>query len=560
MKKTVILAVLLFSAVAFAENGARYLVITTDALYPSILPLAQWKQATGVSARVVTLSQIGSDTASIKNYIRNAWNTWPVRPEYVLIVGSGSTVPARYYYVQHGWSYYSDNIYGDMTGDIRAEIPVGRFPARSTAQLDLMVAKTLMYERTPDLTDSLWMRRMTTIVREADGGDPDDSIYWNNVRNAARQAGAAGFVSCDSFAYSRGHTAGNVVNSVTNGTGLVLYRGNAGGNWYQPFDVNPALTNNGKKLPIIASITCETMTLAPNESMVGDAWVKAGTLTNFRGAVAFFGNTHSASDVARPRGAVARGFFDGLFAENTYKLGKVVLRAKQQLYQEFPTYTGDYRGFNLLGDPDLSIWTATPKALTVSHPADIRPGPQILHVIVGVNSTPVESALVCASMATDTTLYAYGLTNADGEIDLSISPADTGVVRLVVTGRNLYPYDTVIPVTLTAVAEPTMPRRTGTAGLTATPALFSNTTTIRFSTPSSDPKSLPYSLTIYDAAGRSVRTLHSQPAISNLQPATVLSWDGRDETGEPVNAGIYLCVLEDPQGLTLSAARLIKIQ
>jgi len=536
LRKTVLLTVLLLAAVTFAEDGARYLVVTTDALYQSILPLTAWKQATGMKTRVVKLSEIGSDTTSIKNYIRNAYSNWPIPPEYVLLVGAPVSLPARRYSVQGGGSYYSDNIYGDMTGDLEAELAVGRFPARSAAQLDLMVAKTLAYERTPDLTDSLWIRRLTTIVRE--GYDADDTIYWGNVRWAASRAGAAGFVRCDSLSYARGHSSSHVVASVNAGTGLVLYRGTAAGNWYLPFNVDPAQTANGKKLPIVLSITCETITLAPNESMVGDAWMKTGTTSNLRGAVAFFGNTHSAANVARQRGAVCRGFFDGLFVEQAERLGIAILRAKRQLRLEFPTYTSDYRGFNLLGDPALPVWTATPRVPQVIHPATIEPGPQTLHVIVTHNASPVANALVCASM--DTSVYATALTSPDGEVLLDIAPPDTGTLRLVVTGRNLYPYDATVPVLYTALAESPPPAIARQPRVVALPSLFRNSTTVSVSMPGT----VRCRLRLYDAGGRLVHEGMPGPRI---------------ELGRELSPGVYYCALEDASGRRVAGARLTKL-
>jgi hypothetical protein len=95
VKKTLLVLLTAVCVVAMAEDGARLLIISADTLYSSILPLAQWKHATGLSTRVVRLSQVGSDTTSIRNYIRNAWSTWPVKPEYVLLAGAQTFIPAR---------------------------------------------------------------------------------------------------------------------------------------------------------------------------------------------------------------------------------------------------------------------------------------------------------------------------------------------------------------------------------------------------------------------------------------------------------------------------------
>jgi hypothetical protein len=543
LRKFLILALVIAVGLTYAANYAKYVIVCADALYNSILPLAEWKQATGLPTRVVKLSQIvGSDTTALKAFVRDAYSSGPVQPEYLLLVGAGSMLPARLYYYQGQHYLYcsTDNVYADMGGTIEAEIPVGRFPATSAAQLDVMVAKTLKYERTPDLTDSLWMRKLTTIVRE--GGDEDDTLYWNNIRNAATKAAAAGFVNCDSLSYFRGHNSTSVMNSCNAGSGFVFYRGSAQGTWYTPFDqVRPGQLTSTNKLPIICSITCQTLSLAPYEVMLGDSWMRAGTLSNLRGGVAFFGNSHPAAEVARQRGAVARGFFNGLFDEGIYKLGKTVLRAKHELYTEFPTSTNDYRGFNLLGDPDLGIWTATPKPLTVEHPAEILPGSQQLRVVVGTDSQPVQGALVCASM--DTVVYATGYTDSAGTVDLTVNPPDSGRIRLVVTGRNLYPYDAYVHVLSTAVAEPTPVRPAGAYGLTATPAVFTRTCHFTWNSALAGPTRL----SIYDAQGR---LAHRSFAISTSSLEL-------DLTSLP--AGFYLAVLRDHFGHSLGQTRVTKL-
>jgi hypothetical protein len=541
LKKLVGLALLVATGTAFAEVGAQYLVICPDSMYNSVQPLVQWKQAKGLKTKVAKLSETGSDTLSIRNYIRNAWANWPIRPEYILLVGDGSLLPARLY-TWHGSVYCSsDNIYGDIVGDIEAEGVVGRLPAASIAQLNLMVAKTLRYEKNPDVTDSLWMRRMTTIVRE--DGDDDDTIYWGNIRNAATKAGAAGFVNCDSLSYQRGNSSTDVMASCNNGTGLVLYRGAASGSWYQPFDhVQPGAITATNQLCIVTSITCQTMALDPYSVMLGDSWMRAGTMSDLRGAVAFFGNTHPAARVAAERGAVARGFYNGLFDEGIWKLGRTALRAKHQLHEEFVDDTSDYRGFNLYGDPELGIWTATPRLLAVVHPGSIEPDSQGVTVTVHHDSAPVQNALVCASM--DTSIQVTGYTDSTGQVVLAIVPEHEGILRLVVTGRNLYPYDTTIAVISTPVAEPAMATRSSRLGSRGTPTTFRGTTRITWNPARTDAAAL----TIFDATGRAAGEW------------TVAGTSRFEWSAGAAEAGIYIVVLRDRSGRVLDHLKLLKTE
>ncbi|MFO7676166.1 MAG: C25 family cysteine peptidase [bacterium] len=543
MSRAAVLVLAIFlTGTAVAEDGARFLIIAYDNYADAVQPLAKWRQAAGISTRLVLTSETGTDTAAIRNYIYNAWSTWPTRPEYVLIVGSPSNIRA-YSYGRQQWRYYSDNYYGDMTGSIQAEIAVGRFPARSVTDAELMVAKTLAYEREPYREDSLWMLRLTTIVRE--GGDFDDTIYWNNSRNLARLAGENGFVACDSLSTYRGHNVSHVYNSVNTGTGFVMYRGTAGGWWRDPFNVNPYNTANGTKLPIILSMTCETMSLDPYDVLLGQYWVYAGTTADPAGAVAFFGNTYSAVSVARQRGAVARGVAAGLFSDRLDRLGPITLRGKQQLLAEFPSDTFDYRGFNVLGDPCLAVWTGRPLVLEVARPREILTGPQDLDVTVTHEGAPVANAVVCASL--DSTVWTVDTTDADGRAALAIDPPHIGSLRLVVTGRNLVPFDGTIPVVPElGVAGPALPPLLPGFRFEARPTVASGPVRFKWSDP------VAWRLEVTDKLGRTVRTV-------DADGRTALAWDGRDGQDRPARAGVYFARLVDRAGRGLASCRLLRL-
>ncbi len=542
MKQIVTIALALFACAAVAQEGAKYLVIAYDDYFDAVQPLAEWRHASGIQTVLVPTSVTGTDTALIRRYIVNAWNNWPVAPEFVLIVGSPYQIRTRLY----GWGhfrYYSDNYFADLYGDVKAEIAVGRFPCRTAAEAELLVAKTLAYEHDPYTEDSTWMLNTTTIVRE--DGDSDDTIYWGNARNLARLAGEHGFIGCDSLSTYRGNDVDDVFDAVNRGTGLVMYRGTAGGWWRDPFNINPLSTANGRKLPIVLSITCETMSLSPYEQLLGENWMFAGSATGPKGAVSFFGNTHSADNVARQRGAVARGIATGLFTDELPRLGPVAVRAKLQLISEFPSSVDDYRGFNLYGDPCMPVWTGRPLELAVDHPNEILRGEQEIDVTVTNDGSPVAGAVVCASM--DSTVWIVDTTGTEGQARLNIAPVDTGVMRLVVTGQNLLPYDGTIPVvTELAVSEPVVHvRRPGL--VSARPSVTDNMTLLSwFGTAAAR-------IEIRDNLGRTVRTLDAAGRTKAL-------WEGQDGQGRSVRAGVYFCRLTDDMGHVLGSCRVLRVE
>jgi len=444
---------LLSVVLCFAQNSARLLIIAHDQYVPQLQDFADWKTKCGMLARVVPLSEVGSNAAEIQSYVRDAYNTWNPRPEYLLLVGYGGQVPA-YRYTS---GIYTDNYYADMTGDYQAELKYGRFPCRTLAQCSLMIAKTLNYERAPLLSDTLWFRTGLTIVRE--DNDPDDSIYLENAHRAMNYMRQNGFAGFDSLSSNRGHDVTDVYNSVTSGRSFVMYRGVGTVNWYTPFAANPGATNNGYKLPVVLSGTCMTMTLAPNESMVGDGWLRAGSVASPRGAVAFFGNTRAAGDVAGQRSAVVRGFMRAYFADSVATLGEAALAGKAQLEIEYHEPL-DYQGFNLLGDPTLRYWTAMPFAVQAEYDSVVPVAAGSFPVVVRKAGQPLPNALVCVRKGSE--VYEWGVTDAQGSVMLGVAPVSPGMMEVTVTGRNVLPFEGASRVAdgdagVASLIEPVMP-------------------------------------------------------------------------------------------------------
>lgn len=99
-----------------------------------------------------------------------------------------------------------------------------------------------------------------------------------------------------------------------------------------------------------------------------------------------------------------------------------------------------------------------------------------------------------------------------------------------VSGGGIYAYGTA-----TGVTSPSLPAVLTMAGNSPNP--FGAETVISFSLPSAGRTSVR----VYDVTGRVVRTL----ADGDMTAAShSLVWDGRDDSGNTVGAGIYFCRLE----------------
>jgi len=420
----------LILGLGFAEQGARYLIISHPAYIPIVQPLAEWKTKKGVKAKVVSVSEIGSTPAQIQAYIRNAYNNWPIKPEFVLLVGSPSQIPS--------YGNSTDCYYGDMGGDYKMEISVGRFFAMNTRECSTMVAKVITYEK-PDLQaiDTLYFLKGTTVVNE---DQPPDPYYQPDSRLVRSYWQNAGYVLTESLLSTAGHNTSNVNAAGIDGRMFITYRGQGVYDWWWPFNgVDPSTWNNGAKLPIVVSGTCAMIDLSPSGGEgQGDRFVRAGTPAALGGVIAYFGTTNSGSRISDRRSACYRGFFTALFQEGEYRLGPATLRGRFWVDSIFHEQAR-YLEWNLLGDPELCVWTGVPRMVTVVFDSVIEMAPQEMVVTVLQNGVPVAGAVVCLSM--DSTIYAVDTTDFQGEARILVNPYHIGTMDLVVTGRNILPYE-----------------------------------------------------------------------------------------------------------------------
>jgi hypothetical protein len=539
--KQCLIVLFLFSAASYTQEvGARYLIITHDNFYNAIQPLAEWKHRAGLRTKVVKLSQIGSTSSQIKDYVQNAYDTWQVTPEFLLLVGAPNYVP---------WgSYYWDNYYTNMDSDIFNEILSGRLTVHDATEAQAVVNKILLYEKTPDVTDTLWFTDACLIVREDYYTYPpppygDDSIYWSDIRYAKGLMLASCYNTIDTLSKLLGNSASTVMNRVNQGRAFVLYRGSGTNNWYYPFSVNPTQLQNDAKLPIVLSLTCGTIGTGSSPA-TAERWLLTGTPTLPKGAAGYFATTTSGSNIAHLRSAVCKGFFGGLFQQSKTTFGEACEAGRVNVYNLYNS-SSEYRGFTTLGDPAMNIWTALPKPLGVMCDSLLSTRDDSLTVQVLFQDVPFESALVCVLF--DTLVYGYGYTAVDGRIVLALRGLEPGFLQITVTAQNKIPYIDSIPIVDTRIEEATEPTPVNVRAITVHPNPFSDQTQIRFvvrdpqyteqELRNSNVEMRKYALNIYDAAGRLVRSFHLESGI--IDDESMIRWDGYDSDGNRLPAGVY---------------------
>lgn len=419
-------------------EGARYLIISADTYLPDIAPLAEWRNAQGLLAKVVALSTIGSTSQAIHDYVQNAYDTWDVPPEYVLLVGDTEQMPG------HEDLAYTDNYYATMEGeDVLADILVGRISADTHTHCQTQVAKILGYERTPVENDPNWPLSATMLI--ADDNDTGDWVYYDNTWYIYDLMENAAFAPIDTLFDKNDVSKSEVYASINNGAGFVNFRGQAWYNWPYPFDLDTSSVTTGWRLPVVVSATCGTG-MYETDGFMCELWVRAGSATTPKGGVAFFAtNTAYPGEVelALRRGYVDEGFFGNVFSEDGLTLGEACAAGKMNMFK----YSGneeEYEGWNLLGDPAMSLWSGAMREISASHDLAVQPGHTDFAVTVMEGRSYVEGALVACVKGNET--YSWGYTDALGEVTLSVDPVTEGEMTVTVTARNAIPCENTVAV------------------------------------------------------------------------------------------------------------------
>ncbi len=439
------------------ENGREVmLAIMPDTYVNTFQPYANWKRQSGIDVHITKFSDIGanaSDATIIKNHITDAYHNWEFPPTYVLLIGDDGICPKKT--VSYDYSFASEDFFVEIDGnDYFPEMMIGRFPVQSTNTLNVCITKAMGYEKTPYTTSTAWFKKGVCCSNDA---------YLSQIVTKRFTADVmiqdGGFTSVDTLMSNQPCTmdVNDVIQVINDGRSFLNYRGegwNTG--WWAtctPMTVSDLSNlNNGKKLTFVTSIGCGVaMFDASGGNCFGEEWLKLGTATNPRGAVAFVGptsNTHTTYN-----NKIDKGIYIGMFQEGLETPGQALLRGRMYMYNVFGNDAWmeyQFRVFCVLGDPSVHIWKQVPLAINVSHPVSVPIGYSQPQITVTYNGTglPVNHAQVTI---TGTNVFASGYTDSTGKVIIGITPLTLDSLTVTVRGGDVIPYQGKMAVTQSAV-------------------------------------------------------------------------------------------------------------
>jgi hypothetical protein len=463
------------------ESGdCEYVVVTSSAFESAFAPLAEWKTRKGVPARVVTTEWIaaayaGPDIqARIRSFIADAHAQWGTA--WVLLGGDTGFVPARRAYamtceagghpdedaiacdlyfsdLDGTWDADGDATYGETSDevDLYPDVFVGRASVTSAGQGETFVAKLLEYERAPA---SGWFLDML-LAGEILWTNPytDSGIALNVID---RDYIPPRYDPITKLYESQGNeSVPAVIDALNAGGSHVLHSGHA---WYDCMGCGTgyltraqvdALTNEHEQ-PLVYSIGCWPAAFDLPQHCIAEHFVR----NPHGGAVAFIGNSrYGWASPGNPGYGYSerfmQQFYKALYVDGIGSSGAALAAAKAAfvpLAQERNVYRWHEYEVNLLGDPEMPVWTDDPVDLTVQHPASAPAGPSQFSVSVSVAGSPVVGARVCVMNGSD--VYERALTTADGAVTLAVAPAGPDSLRITVTASNARPYEAAVPVAM----------------------------------------------------------------------------------------------------------------
>ncbi|MCD4663644.1 MAG: hypothetical protein K8R68_00135 [Bacteroidales bacterium] len=477
----------------------EYIIITSQELQPVFDDLAEWKTKKGVPALLVTTQEIednyaGCDLAEkIRNYLKDAHYYWGA-DLYILLGGDTDIVPARlglysgtkptdlyYATVEGNWNANGNNIFGEPglppdgdDLDYGFDHILGRASVEDLDEAATFVDKVISYEKLDnpdfDLSDINNVLLMTAFAYIDAGGNPNGTwgmegyteIYINNLPPQVN--GWRMFDENNNYTLDEDTSRDNFLNALNNG-GPPFSHGkfhivshlDHSGHYYMGTSsevrgegiIRSDMDNleNDPPYQIIITQGC-----SPNKFDLNCICEHYINNQNY-GGVALIGNSGPGSwgDWVQTQRFCKQIYGTDVngWTSTSYNLGVA--------FQDM-TLSNEHtkrKKLNLLGDPEMPVWTPTVWSSTpiefdiVVNPSTITNGENEITVTIN-NLEPNVTATVCLQKEDEAYCYQSipNLYSEDSAI-FTFTPDTPGEVDVTITAHNYLPYEDTIPVNLT---------------------------------------------------------------------------------------------------------------
>lgn len=420
------------------EEPGRCLILTADAFYDQVLPLARWHMQKGIPTIVTRLSDVGATATAVKAYIQNLYDD-PEGLTYIVLVGDSSQMP---YLRGTAENAPSDPMYVKLAGsDHYPDALISRISAQTATQVETQVARSIRYEKTPDVgAAGDWYDKGCGVASQAYGGGAYD---WQRADWLRATLLGYRYTSVDQI-YDPTATKQMITSAINEGRSFVNYIGHGATTYWVTtgFNVQDVYNlSNGFKNPYICDVACVNGDFTYGECFA-EAWMRAGTAVAPKGAIGIYAASTNASWV--PPCDMQTEVVRLLTEEERNTLGGLSFNGVAKAMDLWPGYEGTklMEQYHLFGDCTIMIRSDNPTDLAVDCPATIVLGQPSF----GFSTAGVAGAR--GALYADGVLYGSALTDAQGNGTIAIDPLPPAgtQVTFTVTAYNKVPAIRTLPV------------------------------------------------------------------------------------------------------------------
>lgn len=407
-------------------EGCHYLIVCPDnqGMRQWADTLAKFRNEQGILTKVMNINEIEENLPiPIKNHFMDIYYDWELAPSAILLFGDYSKDNSKgissYYLNNHpetGISYLADNRLVDFDNDNLPEICISRLPVANAQQAELMVKKTIRYEKEPSsnpdyydkpvtamgFEESRWFQLCSEVIAgyfEKKGKTPNrlnainsgtpDSVWstGENTDDVIKYFGSQGlnYIPDNLQHISDWESDENDLSAAINkGTFIVQHRDHGTfQNWSNPYFSNNEIDNlTNEDLSFIMSANCQTGDFSYGEEN-DDCFAERFLRTN-NGAVAIIAASQISYSFVND--TYVWGFYDYLWNDFMPDYGDNNIQFK---YPAFANVYGKYflkqsswpyisahkdvtyNLFHYFGDAFLKMNTEMPEEIEISYPKEI---------------------------------------------------------------------------------------------------------------------------------------------------------------------------------------------
>ncbi len=302
-------------------NDSSYIIISHDKLWNGATSYASYRNSNGFVVILANINDVYDQYAygikkhplSIRNFCREAWNTWSNKPNYLFLIGKSITNSNQTFRTDvvdfennlipsAGWPAVDNYFTQGLSGIPHVTtIPTGRLAATENSHVEAYLNKVINFEQVlnqpndnMNISDKLWLKN----IIHFGGGNPDNgepATFKSYLRSYADTITNVNFggkifefykASANVIDYNLADSIRNLVN---NGAILLSFFGHASAN---SFDVNidqASLYNNDGKNFFILSNGCYSGDIHQANSLsISEDFV----LVPSKGAIGFIAQSH----------------------------------------------------------------------------------------------------------------------------------------------------------------------------------------------------------------------------------------------------------------------------